>query len=96
VQVELLRFPPRALQLHTGPPRLARQASDALHLSGQQGFNASGAGKEKLELVHKDSKSAGNSIIGMQHEAHRAQDTEMHFGVRGFRARCHEAMRSRI
>jgi hypothetical protein len=56
VQVELLRFPPRALQLHTGSPRLARQAGDALDFGGQQGFDASGAREEKLELVHKLSR----------------------------------------
>jgi hypothetical protein len=52
VQVELLRFAPRALQLHTGPPRAASNPGDAVNFSREQFFNTRGTGKEKLELIH--------------------------------------------
>jgi hypothetical protein len=39
VQVELLRFAPRALQLHTSPPRAARNPRDAVDFSREQFFN---------------------------------------------------------
>ena len=53
VQIELQGIAPRAFKLHTGPPGLAVNAGDAFDLSGQQCFDASGAGKEELELVHE-------------------------------------------